>query len=673
MKRMLYLASLLLATLMFVACNPDQPENKSPKGIKVIDKSYADSYYAYAEITVPVGVRTVYLENYSGVDEQGNKKNLTITPLEVTPIVTVPTDGKDVEPFGTVKLLFKAPKKTMVAVYYVAGDHVDDYVPAPDRLKVARAPMAVRSEEDTTIAEVYALSDFPVDRIEFGEFGATRYVQVPWDFAWENSESTGWQSIKKYPKDVVMYDATHNHTLTYKFAYEGAGFFGYFLTDFYTVENYVVVAEKNLCCGSGCPYCMPWGCSCGCGNTVNPDFVPNGDLTGGEEPEYPAYAPANAQSVTLPEPASYTTTDQEQQFYHSSGCVFFEDSWPTVHTGGTYDEDFDDCVIDYDIEAKVMPDELLESDGWREQVKVVIHLRAVGSDLTNGPYRVGLQLEGFNTNNVESIDTYYTLDSYQNPHGELPNFTVGTLQHNSGHYETDPLNPIVEMAHIFTMGQERAGVGADAEYTYINGSFENHTVFNLTYGFKGGPNHDQYTTDLDTVTYPTRLSQIQTKKFYNVIPGYINVAGGLFTMTVIYHMKPRAEMDAATRDLVKQNMIQTVMETTRQNFYIMKKDFSTIGLKGYNPVFSPAAKANVTNQKQQTGVDNGTLDPAIPYYGTNGAVWGIKVPTLTRHIWNKLYFSQAYPHYHDWVSSNGMNYPDWYKNDINEMYLVCWW
>ena len=672
----MFLASVMLATLMLTGCNPgNQPEKKSPKGIKVIDKSYAESYYGYAEISVPAGTKTVYLENYSGVDEQGNKKNLTITPLEVTPIVTVPTDGKDVEPFGTVKLMFKAPKQTMVAVYYVAGEDADSYVPAPDRRKAARSPMAVSVDEDTTIAEVYALSDFPVDQITFGEFGKTRYVQVQWNFAWQNNESTGWQNAKTYPKDVVMYDAEHNHTLVYKFAYEGGGFFGYFLEDMYTVEDHVVTATKDQYCGScgvGCPHCMPWGCSCGCGG-VNPNFVGNGDKTGGVEPEYPAYAPASMVSVTLPEPASYITSDQEQTFYHSSGCVFFEDSWPTIHTGGTYDEDFDDCVIDYDIEAKVMPDELLESDGWREQVKVVLHLRAVGSNQTDGPYRVGLKLEGFNTNNVESIDTYYTLDSYQNPHGELPNVTVNTLQNMSGHYETDPMNPIVEMAKLEVMGQQRAGLGADAEYDYINGSFTNHTVFNLTYGFKGGPDHSQYTSDLDTVTYPTRLSQIQNQKFYNVIPGYINVAGGLFTMTVIYHMKPRAQMSPDERDQVKNNMIQTVTETTRQNFYIMKKDFSTIGLKGYDPVFSPAASQSKYNEKYNAGVANGSLDPAIPYYGTNGAVWGIKVPTLTRHIWNKLYFSQAYPHYQEWVNSNGLNSPDWYKHDINEMYLVCWW
>ena len=689
MKRFTFFASVMLAALMLIGCNPsNQPENKSQKGIDPFDKEAVDSYYGYAEISVPVGVTTVYLENYSGVDEKGNKKNLTVTPMEVHPEVAVPTDGKDVEPFGKVKLLFQAPIKTMVAVYYVAGPDADSYELAPER-NAAAAPSGMRVEEvdDTVMAEVYTLSDFPVDQITAGTFGETRYVQMPWNFAWENSLETGWQNTKTYPKDVVFYDEAHNHTLRYKFAYAGgvAGE-GYFLDDAYTIEDHVVTGYKYNYCGAcgNCPYCMPWGCSCSCGST-NPDFVPNGDQTGSAKNDIvitepyeaaalaPMLAPSGMETVMLGEPASYITSDQEQMFYHSSGCVFFEDSWPTVHTGGTYDEDFDDCVIDYDIEAKVMPDALLESDGWREQVKVVIHLRAVGSDQNNGPYRVGLQLKGFNTNNVESIDTYYTLDSYQNPHGELPNVTVNTLQNLSGHHETDPMNPIVEMAKLEVMGQQRAGLGADAEYTYVNGSFSNHTVFNLTYGFKGGPDESQYDPELATdPTLPYPFSQIMNQKFYNVIPGYINVAGGLFTMTVIYHMKPRIEMTQEEREAVKQNMISTVVNTQNQNFYIMKKDFSVIGLKGYDPVYSPSASQSKTMEKYNSGVTAGTLDPTIPYAGTNGAVWGFKCPTLTRHIWNKLYFSQGYPEYESWVLSGGATNQKWYQH-VNEKYVVCWW
>lgn len=663
MKKCMFIASMVLAVVMFSACEQNKPTPKT-EAVKVFDASKAQSYYSFAQISVPAGVKTIYLENYSGLDEQGHKLNLTVTPLDITPVVATPMNGKDVEPFGTVSLLFEAPAKTMVAAYYVAGSGAENYSPA-------RIPANGPAADDTVVSEIYTLNDFPVNKVEFGEFGKTRYVQVAWDMAFNNDPSTGWQS-PVYPKDVVMYDAEHDHTLRYTFAYEGVagGSYGYVLTDAYTVENHVVTGVKyNYCsdCAS-CPYCMPWGCSCGCSAT-NPNFVPSGDLTGGVEPELPARAPGIV-TVNLPEPAPYVTSDQNQTFYHSSGVVMFEDSWPTVNQGGVYDTDFDDVVIDYDFEAKTVADEILAEEGYREQVKVVIHLRAVGSGY---PYRVGVQMEGFDQQYVESIEEHFSLDSWQNPHGELPAFTVNTIQHMSGHYETDPLNPVVEIAHIHTMNQQRAGQGADAEYDYINGDFTNHTVFNLTYGFKP-MDESQYDPALKTATLPTALSQIQKQHYYNVIPGYINVAGGLVTYTVIYHMKPRIDMTPEQRELAKQNMINAVVNTTSQNFYIIADgNFTPVGLKGYDPVLIHPESVNAFNNKLQKGIAAGNITADQPYAGLNGAVWGFKCPTLTRHIWNKLYFSQAYPHYEEWVQSNGAAHANWYEEDINEMYLTCWW
>ena len=73
MKRFTFLASVMLAALMLIGCNPsNQPENKSPKGIDPFDKGAVDSYYGYAEISVPAGVTTVYLENYSGEEPDRN-------------------------------------------------------------------------------------------------------------------------------------------------------------------------------------------------------------------------------------------------------------------------------------------------------------------------------------------------------------------------------------------------------------------------------------------------------------------------------------------------------------------------------------------------------------------------------------------------------------------------
>ena len=385
------------------------------------------------------------------------------------------------------------------------------------------------------------------------------------------------------------------------------------------------------------------------------------------------YAPYSSASVNLPEPSRYVSSDEGQTFYHSSGVVMFEDSWPTMTQGGVYDTDFDDVVIDYDFEAKVMPDSKLETDRTREQVKVVLHLRAVGSGNPNRPSRVGVRMEGFDQQYVASIEEHFTLDSYNNPHGELPAFTQTTIQRNSAVYTDDPMNPVVEMAHIFTLNEERAGVGADAEYTYSNGSFSNHTVFNLTYGFKP-QDKSQYDPELETMTLPYPFKNIVKQKYYNCIPGYINVAGGLVTYTVIFNMKPRAAMSAEESEKARRNMIEAVINTTAQNFYIINKDFTPIGLKGYSPVLIHKESVTPFNNKLQTAMSDGNIASADnPYAGTNGMVWGVKCPTLTKHVWNKLYFSQAYPGYEAWVTSMGATNADWYYNGVDDRFMVCEW
>lgn len=664
MKKIFYLMSLVLAGMAFTACNQNEPAKTQTKAVHVFDKDNVDGYYAYAEISVPAGITTLYMENYSGLDAQGHKQNLTVTPVRVRPIVAKPAGGKDVEPFGLVKMLFRTPKKTMVAVYYIAGE--DPAANAPANRNQASGIMQVA--DDTVVANIYALNDFPVDQVEFGQFGTTNYVQEPFTLTFDENGNI------RYPEDVTILIADKG-VFTYTFAFESDGLgYGYVLTDVYEVKDHVVTGKKiNYCKDCKvCPYCMPWGCSCGCGAT-NPNFVQSAPANAGQQApamRAPLTIPDDVTVIKLDEPASYVTSDQEQTFYHSSGVVMFEDSWPNVNQGGVYDTDFDDVVIDYDFEAKTVADDILASEGYREQVKVVIHLRAVGS---GNPYRVGVRMEGFDQKYVDRIEQHFTLDSWQNPHGELPAFTESTIQHMSNHYETDPLNPIVEMAHIHTMNQERAGVGPNAEYTYTNGNFVNHTVFNLTYGYKP-LDESQYDPALATTPLPYPLWKIQQQHYYNSIPGYINVSGGLVTYTVIYYMKPRIDMDPEERELAKQNMINTVMNTYKQNFYIIADgQYTPIGLKGYDPVFLHSQSKNAFNSKLQQGINAGDITAENPYGGTNGAVWGFKCPTLTRHIWNKLYFSSAYPNYEAWVTSGGTQHADWYVHGVNEMYLTCWW
>lgn len=381
-------------------------------------------------------------------------------------------------------------------------------------------------------------------------------------------------------------------------------------------------------------------------------------------------------TVELPEPASYITHDADQTMYQSSGVVMFEDSWPKL-SGNINDEDYNDVVVDYDVTALTVADHLLEAEGWREQVKVVLHVRAVSGD---EPYRVGMVLENFDMHNVEKVTEYKTLDSYNSGHGNLPEWSKVTLQENSLHY--DPLateyaneawtRPAVEIGRLNVYRQEDRGAGTEV-YTYTNNGETTEHVMNPALrqweSVWNGPHKEQYTLD------GADLTKAQAKKYYNVIPGYVNVAGGLYTYTVVYEMKSRADMTAEQREAVKKNMIDAVVKTTSQNFYIVKHDYSPVGLKGYAP-YDLSVKNYADYSARYKTVCNQNKDhlSADTYYkGINGEVWGFKCPTLTKHIWNQLGFGKAYPHYKEWVSSNGELYPDWYVNEVEGKYLTCWW
>lgn len=668
--------SLLCAILAMTSCKKDNDSPQAPYVPEEVRDLFGGAtptgYYSYAEMSVPVGTEVVYIE-YKGTD--GSVKTVA---QKVTPEVAVPTGGRDVEPFGTVKLLFEASASSQVSVYYKVFD------------------AATKADGDDA---VYTLENFPVDQVTSGEFGKTRYVQVQWNFAWQNSAATGWQNTPSYPKDVVMYDAEHNHTLRYTFVYANngnAGFTeGYVLTDAYNVEDHVAVSYKyNYCEGGciGCPRCMPWGCDCGCGR-VNNAFVPNGNqvdsaVEDGATTETPT-VPEDIVPVKLQEPAPYVTTDEDYTMYHSSGVVMFDDSWPnlpaTLGGTGNYDFDFNDVVVDYDIEAVTVDNSRLADEGWREQVKVVLHLRALGGQ---DAWRVGMALENFNTDYVESIEDYKTLDSWQNSHGNLPAWAqTVAFQENCIHYDAvsgstfsgSTTRPSIEIGQLQAFNGKKTygcdGAGKD-EYTYINGSLS--TVHVMNPGLKlwdawKTPKEEQYDDVMAAVTNPS-LAQIQNLGFYNTIPGFVNQAGGLYTYTVIYHMKARAEMTPEESQQCLANMVDAVVNTTAQNFFIVKQDWTPIGLKGYTPLdYKTKDNHNYTDEYNKK-VQGKEYLTTTPYVSTTGQVWAFKCPVLTRHAWEKQLFSKAYPLYEGWLASQGAENQDWYKlENANVSYLSCEW
>ena len=385
--------------------------------------------------------------------------------------------------------------------------------------------------------------------------------------------------------------------------------------------------------------------------------------------------------VYLPEPAEYESNALIKTVYQSSGVVMFEDSWPNL-TGNINDEDYNDVVVDYDVTAEVVPDD--KALRGTEQVKVVLHVRAVSGDQ---PHRVGMILEGFNMENVEKVEEYRTLDSYGSGHGDLPSWTEVTLQENSLHYDSLPeteyscadavKRPCIEIGKIDILNNKNRGAGKET-YIYHNNEGDVEHVMNPAlkqYGAWGGAHTEQYSPDLPA----DLLAKAQSTTYYNVVPGYVNVAGGLYTYTVIYKMKPR--VGTANSQEIKENMMAAVTNTTAQNFYIIKTDYTPVGLKGYQPYDylikeKPGVQWNSNYLTKYKSVFNKNKDhlSADNYYeGKNGEVWGFKCPTLTKHVWNKMGFGLAYPHYEEWVKSNGESHANWYTEDVNLMYLTCWW
>lgn len=621
----IFITCCIMGALTFAGCSKD--DLRGGKKNAAIEEKSAEvtGYYSYAEVSVPLATTKLYVEY---LQSSGTKADAKVQEVSVTPIPAELTDGKDAEPFGTVQLLFKSSVPTRVTVY---------------------------ASENQAGDKVYSLTDFPVDQVTSGELGQTRYVQMPWQFAFKMEGST---QVHTNPDDILFYDSAHDHTLRYIFCYEGPVSAAYYLEDAYIISDRKVTGEAyNYCGGCGnCPKCMPWGCSCGCGKT-NTAFKASGNTVGGNAGgNVVPTVPGTVTTIELEEPASYITTDQDQTFYHSSGVVMFDDSWPSYPSaGGSIDSDYNDVVVDYDIEAKTVADAQLESQGWREQVKVVLHLRAVGGD---NPARVGLVLEGFDQRFVDYTEHFVTLDSYQNEHGTLPSWVWTKIGQNCTHNEGNSTRPYVEMAGIFRMKEKVAGEAA-GEYTYTNGGVSHKTVFN--------PGVDHYWAQPDASQYEDGIQKLANKYYYNTTPGYVNVAGGLITYTVIYHMKPRAEMSAEESQLSKQNMIDAVMNTTNQNFYIILTDWRPVGLKGYRPTDRDQSKYDTV---YAANADH--LDDEIPYYGKDGSFWAFKLPVLTRHAWEKYSFGLAYPKYTNFIATQGQEDKDWYLYP-DQHYLTCWW
>lgn len=338
---------------------------------------------------------------------------------------------------------------------------------------------------------------------------------------------------------------------------------------------------------------------------------------------------ASGATATLPETATASTTSSEAYFtnYHSSGTAMFDDSWPNNPVVGSVDADYNDVVIDYDIQAtavnKAVTSDEYKANKYREAVKVVMHVRAIGGEYPNV---AGLQLDGINTADLDSWKAELTIGNYNT---DIPAGSLGSNVNVSG---THPIVTITNLGWLISSASHSA--------TYINSKTKASQAYNTTTKDEkqyGGPE----------VAYINDLPE-----YYNVNRGYINAGGDLFTLTVTFTYKDRSTMSDAVGDKQLADMIAAVQNTELQNFFIRTRAGYEIHMKGYEPT------AAYTNYAADAA--KGTAMGSSKYSTSEGLVWAFKTPVGQRHVWEKESFAKAYTNFNSFVKSNGANNKDWY-------------
>lgn len=114
-------------------------------------------------------------------------------------------------------------------------------------------------------------------------------------------------------------------------------------------------------------------------------------------------------TLRLPEDAvkNYVTADGPYTNYHSSGVVMLDDSWPKKIN--IINGDYNYIVIDYDIEFRTVDIDRHPNEAYREQIKVVMHLRSIGGWY---PYSIALMLEGLDSNLIQHNEKRVTLGNW---------------------------------------------------------------------------------------------------------------------------------------------------------------------------------------------------------------------------------------------------------------------
>lgn len=263
----------------------------------------------------------------------------------------------------------------------------------------------------------------------------------------------------------------------------------------------------------------------------------------------------NVTITPLPGADPTPTKDEESEgtYYHSSGVAMFET------TGEDYD--YNDAVLDYDIEGYIPSADSLEAGNW-PYLKTTIHLRALSDDQITS---VGIDLEGLDKDFFcEADDMYITAgnsldikevlkNTTANIQGTKPNFAEGSYGIDLSGIEWLMTKEACETKYTNSKGEEMFfNKSADPELNY----------------------------------------------WYNVERDDENFGGDLLTITVVCY----PDMSKMTLDEWKEKMEDIICDIENQKFYV-----TVNGEKNYNCIKAPF----LTKHTDET---NPFID-AYPEYG----------------------------------------------------------
>lgn len=137
-------------------------------------------------------------------------------------------------------------------------------------------------------------------------------------------------------------------------------------------------------------------------------------------------------------------------------------------------------------------------------------------------------------------------------------------------------------------------------------------------------------------------------QFYNTEAGSTVPAGEMITVTF--------RLDICSyNSLGKNKALQATALSITHNFFLQldKNGGKEIHLRGYNPS---------SLYKNYTEDAKGLMNPQIPYYSSDGFVWGVKVPANGSHAKETIDVILAFPQFREWVTSGGLVNDNWFKH-----------